>query len=219
MPRAHRVLSLLYPDAHAELDHTSAWELLVATVLSAQTTDVRVNTVTPAIFSRWPGPAALAGAPEPEVSEIVRPLGMGARRAHQIITLSAQLCAEHAGEVPDDQASLEALAGVGRKTAHVVRGTWFGHSLLTVDTHVGRLARRFGWSTHASPAVLETDVVALAETSADSGTPIDLTQLSHQMIWHGRRVCSARRPSCDTCPLALPAARGEDRTFCPRIGV
>lgn len=199
-------LRALYPDAHCELLHTSAFELLVATVLSAQTTDVRVNQITPGLFSRWPSPEALAGASEEEVTHILRPLGMGARRATQVIGLSRDLLALHGGEVPDDQGALEALPGVGRKTAHVVRGTWFGHSLLTVDTHVGRLARRFGWSTSHTPLGVEKDVVALAGS-------VDLTQLSHQLIFHGRRLCTAKAPACAQCPLAT------SEVPCPRIGV
>lgn len=200
-------LGNLYPDAECELVHSNAFELLVATVLSAQTTDVRVNQVTRELFSRWPDPAALAGAAESDVAEVVRPLGMGVRRAGQIIGLSSGLLADHGGEVPNDQRALEALPGVGRKTAHVVRGTWFGASLLTVDTHVGRLARRFGWSAHTDPRKVETDVVALADGA------VDLTQLSHRMIFHGRRVCTAKSPDCGSCPLRT-AARP-----CPQIGV
>lgn len=199
-------LQAMYPDAHCELVHTSAFELLVATVLSAQTTDVRVNQVTPTLFSRWPSPHALAGANEGEVSQVLRPLGMGARRATQVIGLSRGLCAHHGAEVPDDQRALEALPGVGRKTAHVVRGTWFGHSLLTVDTHVGRLARRFGWSESHTPLEVEKDVVARAGN-------VDLTHLSHQLIFHGRRLCTAKAPVCQECPLATAAVP------CPRIGV
>lgn len=225
-----QLLSQAHPDAECELRHSSAFELLVATVLSAQTTDVRVNSVTETLFARWPSPEALAGAEEAEVADVVRPLGMGPRRAGQIVSLSRSLVANHGGDVPDNQKALEALAGVGRKTAHVVRGTWFGHSLLTVDTHVGRLARRFGWSAQTDPRKVEEDIVALAahatHSGAERGDPpaagqggtgtevggsgFNLTELSHTMIFHGRRVCTARTPACGGCPLA---------DVCPRIGV
>src|SRR5699024_1077081 len=121
---------------------------------------VRVNEVTPELFTRWPDAKALAGADEAALTEVVRPLGMGATRARRLIGLGRGLLERHDGEVPDDQAALEQLPGVGRKTAHVVRGAWFGHSLLAVDTHVGRLARRLGWSTHNDPRGVEKELVA-----------------------------------------------------------
>lgn len=201
-----RELKALHPDARCELNHRNPFELLVATVLSAQTTDVRVNQVTEHLFDRWPTPRDLAAASEAEVSAVVRPLGMGDRRAGQLLGLSARLLSEHGGEVPDDQTALEALPGVGRKTAHVVRGTWFGHSLLTVDTHVGRLARRFGWTEGGTPLAMERDIV---QRTGDA----NLTQLSHELIFHGRRVCTAKKPACHECPLAATAPA------CPRIGV
>lgn len=164
-------LAALYPDARTELDHRDAFELLVATVLSAQTTDVRVNSLTPELFSRWPGPAALAGAEEGEVAALLRPLGMGETRARRIIALAARLLRDHDGEVPDDQDALEALPGVGRKTAYVVRGAWFGHSVLAVDTHVGRLSRRLGWTTAKDPVKVETDVVTRVERAVVGNGP------------------------------------------------
>ena len=209
MRDAIRELEKLHPDAECELVHENAFELLVATVLSAQTTDVRVNQVTPILFSRWPDPRALAAANEAEVIDVVRPLGMGARRAAQIVGLSERVMSDHEGEVPNDQRMLEALPGVGRKTAHVVRGTWFGASLLTVDTHVGRLARRLGWSTQTDPRKVEDDVVHRAHASGS----VDLTQLSHTLIFHGRRVCTAKAPACHECPLMSVEPP------CPRIGV
>lgn len=210
---AARVAALLareHPAARTELDHRDAFELLVATVLSAQTTDVRVNAITPALFSRWPDAAALAAADEAEVTEIVRPLGMGATRARRLLGLAQGLLARHGGEVPDDQAALEALPGVGRKTAHVVRGAWFGHSLLAVDTHVGRLARRLGWSTSSDPRTVEEDVLARLAADGAHGPDADLTVLGLRLILHGRRVCTARAPRCGQCVLA------DD---CPRVGV
>ena len=188
--------------ARTELDHADAFELLVATVLSAQTTDVRVNQVTPGLFSRWPGPVALAAADEDEVTAQVRPLGMGATRARRIIGLSRALLADHDGEVPDDQAALEKLPGVGRKTAHVLRGAWFGHSLLAVDTHVGRLARRLGWTASTDPRAVEGDVVARVAADGTGAESEDLTMLGLRLILHGRRVCTARSPRCGQCVLA-----------------
>ena len=208
LPEVDSLLTEHHIDARTELDHRDAFELLVATVLSAQTTDVRVNSVTPELFSRWPGPEQLAVADEFAVEAVVRPLGMGATRARRIIGLAAQLRDHHDGAVPEDQSSLEALPGVGRKTAHVVRGAWFGRSALAVDTHVGRLSRRLGWSAHQDPRKVEDDVVALAE-AAEPGTEIDLTMLSLRMILHGRRVCTARAPRCRECVLA---------SLCPSAG-
>lgn len=192
-------LARLYPGARTELDHEDAFQLLVATVLSAQTTDVRVNSLTPELFRRWPGPAELAAANPVEVEAVVRPLGMGTRRAERIIGLAQQLLARHGGEVPDDQAALEALPGVGRKTAYVLRGVWFHRSLLAVDTHVARVSGRLGWTSSTSPVRVEEDVVALAEAELGS---VDLTMLSLRLILHGRRVCRARSPLCAQCALA-----------------
>lgn len=211
-----------YPRARTELDFRDAFELLVATVLSAQTTDVRVNAVTPEMFERWPGPSRLAAADPGEVEQVLRPLGMGPTRAARVIALAGALLTDHGGEVPDDQDALEALPGVGRKTAFVVRGVHFGHSLLAVDTHVIRLAGRLGWTTARHARGVEKDVVGLAERSVEeeterpaeesdgSGMRIDLTELSLRLILHGRRVCTARSPQCARCGLT---------GVCPRIGV
>ncbi|GAA1491359.1 endonuclease III domain-containing protein [Brachybacterium sacelli] len=195
-------LAAVHVGARTELDHRDAFELLVATVLSAQTTDVRVNQVTPDLFAAWPDAAALAGADETTVTEVVRPLGMGPTRARRIIGLARGLVADHDGEVPDDQAALEALPGVGRKTAHVLRGAWFGHSLLAVDTHVGRLARRLGWTTSSDPRTVEEDVIARLAADGDGSPAEDLTLLGLRLILHGRRVCTARAPRCGDCVLA-----------------
>lgn len=204
IPAVERVdfeLAKLYPDAKCELNFSTAFELLVATVLSAQTTDARVNAVTPELFERWPHAQAMASAPEEEIESILRPLGMATRRTRHVQELSARLATDFGGEVPDDQKALESLAGVGRKTAHVVRGTWFGHSLLTVDTHVGRLARRLGWSESTTPRTVERDVTARTESDGCRDL-VDLTMLSHRLIFHGRNLCTARKPACAQCPLA-----------------
>ena len=192
-------LAAAYPDGRTELDHADAFELLVATVLSAQTTDQRVNSLTPDLFARWPDARALAAAEEGDVAGLLHPLGMGATRARRIIGLAQGLLSDHAGEVPDDQAALEALPGVGRKTANVVRGTWFGHQLLAVDTHVGRLARRLGWTGSKDPRRIEEDVLARLRTD---GAPQEATVLSLRLILHGRRVCLAPSPQCGQCVLA-----------------
>ncbi|APX32934.1 endonuclease III [Brachybacterium sp. P6-10-X1] len=195
-------LAAEYVGARTELDHRDGFELLVATVLSAQTTDVRVNQVTPDLFAAWPDAAALAGADDDAVAGVVRPLGMGPTRARRIIGLARGLVADHDGEVPDDQSALEALPGVGRKTAHVLRGAWFGHSLLAVDTHVGRLARRLGWTARTDPRAVEEDVVARVDADGTGGPAEDLTLLGLRLILHGRRVCTARAPRCGRCVLA-----------------
>ncbi|MGC5615433.1 endonuclease III [Georgenia sp. Z1491] len=197
------VLARAYPDARCALDHSGPFELLVATVLSAQTTDERVNTVTPELFRRWPTPEDLAGADPDEVREVVRTLGFQARRATQLVGLAAALVHDHAGEVPPDRDALVALPGVGRKTAHVVLGNAFDVPAITVDTHVGRLARRLGLSRETSSPAVEKDLArALPER--------DWTFACHRLIAHGRAVCTSRAPACGSCVL---------RGLCPRVGV
>lgn len=191
----HRVLAVTYPGAHCELDFTGPWQLLVATVLSAQTTDVRVNSVTPRLFARWPGPADLAGADPAELEAVLRPLGFFRAKARNTRALAARVCTEYGGEVPASLDALVTLPGVGRKTANVVLGNAFGVPGLTVDTHFGRLARRFGWTASRDPRVVESDVAALFP-------PRDWVMLSHRVIFHGRRICHARRPACGACPVA-----------------
>lgn len=203
---AHRIVDILratYPDARTSLDHTSPFELLVATVLSAQTTDARVNTITPELFRRWPTPDALATAQIDEVEAVVRPLGFQKRRATQAVAVAQHLVDRYNGDVPRGARDLESLPGVGRKTANVIRGNCFGEPALTVDTHVGRLSRRFAWSASDNPATVEKDVCALLPHA-------DWTQLSHDMIWHGRAVCTAKAPRCGECVLVA---------LCPAVGV
>lgn len=199
----HRVLAARYPDARCELDFTSPFQLLVATVLSAQTTDVRVNSVTPELFSTWPAPADLAGADREALEAVLRPVGFYRAKAASVQGLAARLVEVYGGEVPRRLEDLVTLPGVGRKTANVVRGDAFGLPGITVDTHVGRLARRFGWTTHEDPVDVETDLAALFPKS-------EWTPLSHRMIFHGRRTCHARRPACGACPVARD---------CPSYGV
>ncbi|MDO5618570.1 endonuclease III [Kocuria sp.] len=196
--RARKINAILgetYPYAVAELDFGSAWELLVATVLSAQTTDVRVNATTPALFERWPTPRALAEAERVEVEEMLRPLGFYRSKAKAVQGLAQRVEDEHDGAVPGSLTELVALPGVGRKTANVVLGNAFDVPGITVDTHFGRLARRFGWTEQEDPVKVEQDVMELFE-------PKDWTDLSHRLVYHGRRICHARKPACGVCPVA-----------------
>ncbi|GGO95391.1 endonuclease III [Actinomyces gaoshouyii] len=198
-------LAVLYPGAHCALDHDGPYQLLVATVLSAQTTDARVNTVTPELFARFPDAVALAGADPEALEEIIRPLGMQRTRAARLIGLGQGLMERFDGVVPPDRKALTSLPGVGRKTAHVVLGNAFGIPAITVDTHVGRLARRLGWTEWADPLRVERDIAALWE-------PERWTDGCHRLIEHGRAVCRARSPRCGDCALVAEA-------LCPRVGV
>lgn len=196
------MLAETYPDARAELDFTSPLELLIATVLSAQTTDVRVNATTPALFARYPDAAALAGADPAEMEEILRPLGFYRAKTRAVMGLGRALVERYDGEVPARLQDLVTLPGVGRKTANVVLGNAFGIPGITVDTHFGRLARRLGFTSEEDPVKVEHAVGALFPTK-------DWTMLSHHLVWHGRRVCHARRPACGACPVAR---------WCPSYG-
>ena len=204
--RIHRQLAEAYPDARCELDFTTPWQLLVATVLSAQTTDKRVNTVTPTLFARYPGPAELAAADSADVEAIIAPTGFFRAKTASLIKLAAAVLERHGGEVPARLDALVSLPGVGRKTANVVLGDAFGVPGITVDTHVGRLARRFGWTTQTDPVKVEVEVGALFEKR-------DWVMLNHRVIWHGRRRCHALRPACGACPVArLCPSYGEGPT-------
>ena len=198
----HRDLALAHPDAHCELDFTSPLELLVATVLSAQTTDVTVNRVTPALFARYPDAAAFAGADRVELEEILRPTGFFRAKAESVTKLGAALVERFGGVVPARLPDLVTLPGVGRKTANVVLGNAFDVPGITVDTHFGRLARRFAWTTSEDPVTVEKEVGELIPRK-------DWTMLSHRMIFHGRRVCHAKKPACGACSL---------RRDCPSAG-
>nr|WP_240675625.1 endonuclease III [Cellulomonas endophytica] len=192
--RIDRALGERYPDAHCELDFRDPFELLVATVLSAQTTDVRVNLTTPALFARWPDARALAAADPEAVEDVLRPTGFFRAKTKAVIGLSAALVERFDGEVPPRMADLVTLPGVGRKTANVVLGNAFDIPGLPVDTHVLRLSRRLGLTESDDPLVVEQDLGALVEKR-------DWTMLSHRLIVHGRRTCHARRPACGACPL------------------
>ncbi|MCL3859549.1 endonuclease III [Actinotalea sp. K2] len=193
--RVNRLLAERYPDARCELDHTGPLELLVATVLSAQTTDVRVNLVTPELFSRYPDAAAYAGADPEELQDVIRSTGFFRAKAESLRGIGQALLERHAGTVPRRMEDLVRLPGVGRKTANVVLGNAFGVPGLPVDTHVGRVARRLGLTDQEDPVAIETELGQMIEKR-------EWTLFSHRMIFHGRRTCHSRRPACGACPLA-----------------
>jgi endonuclease-3 len=200
--RINRELAALYPDAHCELDFTTPLELLVATILSAQCTDRRVNMVTPVLFARYHNAADYASAEREDVEKIIQSTGFFRAKTTSIIGLGQALCDRFGGEVPSTLRDLVTLPGVGRKTANVVLGNAFGVPGITVDTHFARLSRRFGWTTQTDPVKIESEVGALIPRA-------EWTMLSHRLIWHGRRVCHARRPACGACTLAR---------LCPSFG-
>jgi len=198
-----RAVADAYPDAWCALRHENAWQLLVATILSAQCTDERVNMVTPPLFRRFPTPEAMAAAPTPVIEDLVRSTGFFRQKTKALKGVSAAIASRFGGEVPRDLDTLTALGGVGRKTANVVLGTAYGIPAIMVDTHVRRLALRLGLTDEGDPDKIEGDLRALLP-------PADWTHFSHRLIHHGRRVCSARAPRCPECPLS---------DLCPRIGV
>jgi endonuclease-3 len=197
-----RVLAETYPDARSELDFTSPFELLVVTVLSAQTTDRRVNAVRPTLFAAYPDAKAMAGAEREKLEQIIASTGFFRAKTESLLRLSQALVERHDGEVPPRLDDLVRLPGVGRKTANVVLGNAFGLPGITVDTHFGRLSRRFGWTEQTDPVKVEHEVGALFPKR-------DWTMLSHHLIWHGRRICHARNPACGACPVAR---------WCPSYG-
>ena len=196
---AHRRLGDEYPDARCELDHRNPFELLAATILSAQCTDKRVNLVTPGLFARYPDAETLAGAEQGELEKVVHSTGFYANKARNLIGMAQRLDEVHGGEVPGGMAELTALPGVGRKTANVVRSVALGLPGLPVDTHVGRLSRRLGVTTETDPVKVER-VLNPMIPAAERGT------FSLRLILHGRRVCASRRPACEECVL---------NDFCP----
>ena len=204
--RIARQLAVMYPDVHTELNFSTPLELLVATILSAQTTDKQVNLVTPTLFARYPTAADYAGANRDELEKIIQSTGFYHNKANSLMGLGQALCERFGGEVPPRLKDLVTLPGVGRKTANVVLGNAFGIPGITVDTHFGRLARRFAWTTDTDPVKVEAQVAALIPRQ-------DWTDLSQRMIWHGRRVCHARLPACGACGLArLCPSYGEGPT-------
>ncbi|GAA2904245.1 endonuclease III [Streptomyces mexicanus] len=204
--RINRELAEVYPYAHPELDFENSFQLLIATVLSAQTTDLRVNQTTPALFAAYPTPEDLAAADPEVVEQILRPCGFFRAKTKSVIGLSKALVEDFGGEVPGRLEDLVKLPGVGRKTAFVVLGNAFGRPGITVDTHFQRLVRRWKWTEETDPDKIEAAVGALFPKS-------DWTDLSHHVIWHGRRICHARKPACGACPIApLCPAYGEGET-------
>ena len=197
-------LAAAYPDAACELDFHDPYELLVATILSAQCTDVRVNQVTPALFRRFPNAAALARADQVELEALIRSTGFYRNKAKALLGMAAAVVRQHGGRIPPAMDALTSLPGVGRKTANVVLGTAFGLATgVVVDTHVARLARRLGLSRHDEPERIERDLMRLFPGA-------EWVALGHRLILHGRRVCAARKPACERCSLA---------DVCPRVGV
>lgn len=205
MRRARRIgreLAATYPDAHCELDYENPLQLLIATILSAQCTDVRVNQVTPALFARYPDVYALANADRCELEALIQSTGFFRAKANSLLGMANAIVERFHGEVPGKMKDLVTLPGVGRKTANVVLGNAFDVPGITVDTHFGRLSRRFGWTANTDPEKVEVDVASLFPRR-------EWTLLSHRMIFHGRRICFARRPACGACPVAH---------WCPSFG-
>jgi endonuclease III len=200
--KINRELAQLYPDAHTELDFTNPLELSVATILSAQCTDKRVNEVTPAVFAKFRTAADYAAADRAELEEMIRSTGFYRNKTNSLIKLGQMLVERFDSEVPHTLEELVTLPGFGRKTANVVLGNAFGIPGITVDTHFGRLARRWRWTDSTDPVKVEHEVGALFPKK-------EWTILSHRVIWHGRRVCHARKPACGACALAR---------WCPSYG-
>ena len=200
--RILRALAVAYPDAHCELDFTNPLELAVATILSAQSTDKKVNEISPALFARYRTAADYAGADRTELEEYVRQTGFYRNKANALMGLGAALVERFDGEVPGNLDDLVTLPGIGRKTANVILGNAFGVPGITVDTHFGRLSRRFGWTE-------ETDAVKAEHAVGALFPKKDWVMLSHHLIWHGRRCCHAQKPACGACPVAR---------WCPSYG-
>jgi endonuclease-3 len=197
-------LKSAYPEATCALIHSDPYQLLVATILSAQCTDARVNLVTPALFRRYPDCARLAAADPAELEGLIRSTGFFRAKARNLRAMAGQVVERHGGRIPGDLDALTALSGVGRKTANVVLGTAFGLAEgIVVDTHVKRLARRIGLTSGTTPEQIERDLMKVIPRP-------EWVDLSHRLIQHGRKVCLARRPKCDLCTLAA---------FCPKVGV
>jgi len=199
----YRVLTKTYPDIRCELDFQNPLQLIVATVLSAQCTDKRVNTVTPALFKKYKNVQAFAKADLQEIEGLIFSTGFYHSKARHIKGLATKILSDYEGEVPSTLEELITLPGVGRKTANVVLGHAFDIPGITVDTHFGRLSRRFGWTSEKDPVKVEHIVGALIPQS-------EWTNLSQRMIWHGRRICHSRKPACGVCPIAK---------LCPSVGI
>jgi endonuclease-3 len=201
--RVLRLLAKLYPDAHCALHHEGPLQLLVATILSAQCTDERVNMVTPALFKRFPTASDFAEAELPELEKMIQSTGFFRNKAKNIKDCCKTIIEQFDGEVPGNLDDLVTLPGVGRKTANVVLGNCFDVPGITVDTHVGRLSRRLALTVNDDPVKVESDLMAILPKK-------EWTDFSHRMIFHGRQVCFARKPACDQCTM---------KDFCPKVGV
>ncbi len=201
--RIDRILAQTYPDAHCELNFETPLQLAIATILSAQCTDRRVNMVTPTLFAKYPTAGDLAAADRSELEAMIESTGFFRAKAASLQGMAARLVESYGGEVPGRLTDLVTLPGIGRKTANVVLGNAFDVPGITVDTHFGRLARRFGWTDQQDPVKVEAEVGSLFPRR-------DWTMLSHRLIWHGRRRCHARMPACGACPIAR---------LCPSYGV
>lgn len=201
--KIHRTLARSYPNAHCELNYEGPFELLVAVILSAQCTDEQVNKVTPALFTRYPTPDAMASADLVDLKNLIRSTGFFRAKASNLMGVSRRLCEEFASQVPRTMADLTSLPGVGRKSANVVLGEIFGVPGITVDTHVIRLSRRLGLSAEEDPTRIELDLMVLFR-------PGDWISVSHVLIWHGRRRCHSRMPACGACPVSR---------WCPSAGL
>lgn len=204
---AHRVLEALrreYPEATCALAHADPFQLLVATILSAQCTDARVNMVTPELFRRYPDATRLAAAAPADLEAIIKSTGFFRAKARNLLAMAGQVAERHGGRIPEDLAALTALSGVGRKTANVVLGTAFGQAEgIVVDTHVKRLSRRLGLAKAKTPEQIERELMQIIPRA-------EWVDLSHRLILHGRKICLARKPKCEACPLA---------EICPKVGV
>ena len=196
-------LAEVFPDAKCELNFKNPLELLVATVLSAQCTDKRVNQVTPELFKKYPTVEKLASAPRTDLEEVIKSTGFYRNKATSIQGLASAILENHQGKVPGELAELVKLPGVGRKTANVVLSNAFSVPGITVDTHVGRIARRLGWTAHTDPVKVEYDLMEIFD-------PSDWTLLNHRLIFFGRRICHSRKPACGACPVAK---------LCPAFGI
>ena len=202
--RVYRQLVKLYPDAHCALHHRNPFELLVATILSAQCTDQRVNIVTPELFKRYPDPKALGAAPLSKIEQLIRTTGFFRNKAKSLKHASQAMVREHHDQVPDSMDDLLKLPGVARKTANVILGNAFNKNEgVVVDTHVARLSRRLGFTEQKTPEKIERDLAAMCPRK-------NWTLLAHLLIFHGRQVCAARTPNCDQCSLAKN---------CPKVGI
>ena len=201
--KVHDLLAREHPDARTALRHENPWQLAVATILSAQCTDERVNMVTPTLFERWPTAADLAGARPREVEEVIRPTGFFRNKTRSLLGMAQAVVGSHGGKIPETMEDLVQLPGIGRKTANVILGNAFGKDEgVVVDTHVRRLARRLNFTSHNDPKKIELDLMDLFPRER-------WTMLAHILIFHGRRVCVARRPKCEECVVShlCPSSR------------